>query len=62
MWYVHYESGLIAGLHGVKTLEQAVGHACGLLDRGLEVSKIEDSGYGRSVSVDEIRVAFAKPK
>jgi hypothetical protein len=62
MWYVHYESGLMVGLRGVKTLEQAVGQACGLLDRGVEVSKIEDSGYGNTVSVDEIRAAHAKHK
>jgi hypothetical protein len=62
MWYVHYESELMVGLRGVKSLEQAVGQACGLLDRGLEVSKIEDSGYGNSVSVEEIRAAYVKRK
>jgi len=60
MWYIHYESGVVVGLRSVSTLGQAIKQACEILDRGLDVSKIDGPGGRNKVGIEEIRAAYAK--
>jgi hypothetical protein len=62
IWYVHYKTGGVVGLHTVSTLPAAFKWACYLLDRGSDVSQIEGSGGLRGMSADEIKRTYAELK
>jgi hypothetical protein len=63
MWHVHYKapSGG-AGLSTVSSLAVAIDQACGLLEEGADVGRIESAEGLKVMDANEIREVYATAK
>jgi hypothetical protein len=59
MWCVHYRLKAAFGLLSVSTRQSAIKAACELIDRGADVSEIEDTAGFTRMNAAEIKHACA---
>jgi hypothetical protein len=62
MWYIHYKTHGVAGMHSANNREFAIAKACDLLDLGAEISGIEHQDGLKGMTADTVKRLCAERK